>query len=89
MPDAVKAADDAFAQMVAFLNVAPPRFTEGDRESLKRDAELLARMTAQLDAGQRGSGVSFEAAPFVFVRCAVYVAKLAASGAIDRLEVDQ
>lgn len=87
MSKGTKAHDDAFAQMMAFLGLGGQAFTASDRECMVRDVETIARLTAQMDGGQKG-GVSFEAIPFVFTRCAVYCTKLVLSGAVDRLEVD-
>lgn len=82
-------AGDAFRQMMEFLHIGKPKFTEATRESMKKDAELIARMTYQKDAGQRGKGVPFDLVPHVTARCLVYCVHLVTSGKIDEIEVDE
>ena len=87
--DATKAATDSFATMCAFLHLErEQRFTESDRQAIKRDLARLAQAVGQMDAGQRGSGVNFDELPFLFTRIAAACMHMEMSGALDRLEVD-
>lgn len=87
--DAEEVAGDAFRQMMAFMRITTPKFTEATRESMRRDAELIARMSCQMDAGQKGRGVPFDLVPHVSSRCMVYCVHLVASGKLDEIEVDE
>ena len=87
--DGWEVAIDAYRQMVAFLNLTPAgmRFRESDRRSLKRDLKRLARCVGQMDAGQRGQGVSFDEVPHIMARIAVVAMLMELSGALDGMEV--
>ena len=81
---------DAYEQMITFLKMEPEHalFTEGDRVSIERDLQRLAQAIGQMDAGQKGNGVSFDEVPHVMARIAVGCMRMKLSGALDRLEVD-
>lgn len=87
--DATMAATDSFAAMCAFLQLdREQRFTESDRQAIKRDLARLAQAVGQKDAGQRGTGVPFDEVPFLFARIAAACMHMEMSGALDRLGVD-
>lgn len=85
-----RVAIDAYKTMVDFLHLMPDgeQFTQADRESIERDLQRLAECVGQMDAGQRGRGVSFDEIPHVMSRIAVGCMRMKLSGALDRLEVD-
>ena len=87
--DQMAVAEDSFATMCAFLHLDKhQRFTESDRESIKRDLARLAQCVGQMDAGERGKGVPFDEIPHLFARIAASCIHMEMSGALDRLEVD-
>lgn len=85
-----RVAIDAYQTMVDFLKLSPDgmRFTESDRQSIKRDLKTISACVGQMDAGQRGRGVSFDEIPHAMSRIAVVAMIMELSGALDRLEVD-
>lgn len=85
-----RVAIDAYRAMVDFLHLTPDgqTFTESDRESIRRDLRRLSECVGQMDAGQRGRGVSFDEVPHIMARIAVAAMRMELSGALDRLEVD-
>lgn len=88
-PDHYSASVDAFAAMCAFLHLdTHQQFTESGRQAIKRDLARLAECVGQMDAGQRGKGVSFDEVPHLFARIAAACMHMEMSGALDRLEVD-
>lgn len=84
-----RVAIDAYGQMVAFLKMEPEHalFTEADRESIECDLQRLAQAIGQMDAGQKGGGVSFDEVPHIMARISVACMRMKLSGALDRLEV--
>lgn len=87
--DPAAVATDSFAAMCAFLQLdRHQRFTESDRQAIKRDLRRLAQAVGQKDAGQRGKGVPFDEVPFLFSRIAAACMHMEMSGALDRLDVD-
>ena len=86
----VEAAGDSLRAMCAFLHMDQnQKFTEADRESVRHDVGRLAQCVDQMDAGQRGRGVSFDEIPHIMVRLSVACMHMVMSGALDRLEVDE
>lgn len=85
-----RVAIDAYQTMVGLLGLTPEgsRFTEADREALRGDLRRLAQCVGQMDAGQRGRGVSFDEVPHIMCRISVAAMRMELSGALDRLEVD-
>lgn len=85
-----RVAIDAYEQMVKFLKMEPEHvlFTESDREAIERELQRLAQAIGQMDAGQKGKGVSFDEIPHIMARIAVGCMRMKLSGALDRLEVD-
>lgn len=85
-----RVAIDAYEQMVLFLELTPynMKFTQHDRESIEHDLERLAQAIGQMDAGQKGKGVSFDEIPHIMARIAAACMHMKLSGALDRLEVD-
>lgn len=89
MVTADRAARDSLRQQIAFLGMGErPRFTEDARMAIYECAEELGALTRQMDAGQRGSGISFDEAPHVMVRMCVAACILATSGKLEELEVE-
>ena len=87
---ASEVAVDSFRAMMAFLRMEErPRFTEDGRESLRDRCATLAAATGQMDAGQRGKGISFDELPFCFINIAVAACILVMSGKLDELEVEE
>jgi hypothetical protein len=87
--DQMAVAEDSFATMCAFLHLDKhQRFTESDRKAIKHDLKRLAQCVGQMDAGQRGKGVSFNEVPHVMGRLAVACMRLKLSGKLDEMEVD-
>lgn len=81
---------DSFRAMMAFLHMEDrPKFTDDVRESLRERCATLATATGQMDAGQRGRGVSFDELPFCFAGIAVAACILVMSGKLDELEVEE
>lgn len=81
---------DAFDAMVGFLKLDPhPTFTASDRDAMERDLETLAAVVGQMDAGQRGRGVSFDEVPHAMVRVCVGAMRIKLSGKLDETEVDE
>ena len=85
-----RVAIDAYKQMVLFLELTPynMKFTQHDRESIEHDLERLAQAIGQMDAGQKGKGVSFDEIPHIMARIAAACMHMKLSGALDRVEVD-
>lgn len=85
-----RVAIDAYKQMIAFLKMEPEHalFTESDREAIERELQRLAQAVSQMDAGQKGDGVSFDEVPHIMARISVTCMRMKLSGALDRLEVD-
>ena len=85
----VDAANDSIAVMCTFLNLDPEKqkFTKADRDAVKRDVERLSQCVCQMDAGQRGNGVSFYEVPFITTRLAVACTRMVLSGVLDAMEV--
>lgn len=85
-----RVAIDAYRTMVDFLHLTPEgqTFTKSDRESIRRDLKRLSECVGQMDAGQRGKGVSFDEVPHIMARISVAAMRMELSGALDRLEVD-
>lgn len=85
-----RVAIDAYEQMVKFLKLTPngTTFTESDKKSIERDLERLAQAVGQMDAGQKGEGVSFDEVPHIMARIAAACMRMKLSGALDGLEVD-
>ena len=85
-----RVAIDAYEQMVLFLKLTPggTTFTESDKKSIDRDLERLAHAVGQMDAGQKGDGVSFDEVPHIMARIAAACMRMKLSGALDGLEVD-
>lgn len=86
---AVDAANDSITVMCTFLNLDPEKqkFTKADRDAVKRDVERLSQCVCQMDAGQRGKGVSFDEVPFITTRLAVACTRMVLSGVLDAMEV--
>lgn len=85
-----RVAIDAYQQMVDFLHMTPEgtTFNASDKQSMERDLERLAQCVGQMDAGQRGKGVSFDEVPHIMSRLAVSCMRLKLSGKLDEMEVD-
>ena len=85
-----RVAIDAYQQMCGFLKLSPDgmRFTESSRESIKANLRRLAECIGQMDAGQRGKGVSFDEVPHVMARICAGCMLMELSGALDRMAVD-
>ena len=85
-----RVAIDAYRTMVDFLNLTPEgaTFNASDKASMERDLERLAACVGQMDAGQRGKGVSFAEVPHILSRLAVACMRLKLSGKLDEMEVD-
>jgi len=85
-----RVAIDAYEQMVKFLKLTPngTTFTGSDKKSIDRDLEQLAQAIGQMDAGQKGNGVSFDEVPHIMARIAAACMRMKLSGALDELEVD-
>lgn len=86
-----RVAIDAYQQMVDFLNLTPggTTFNASDRAGMERDLERLAQCVGQMDAGQRGCGVSFDEVPHIMSRLAVACTRLKLSGKLDEMELDE
>jgi len=86
-----RVAIDAYRQMVDFLKLTPDgtTFNASDKASMERDLERLAQCVGQMDAGQRGKGVSFDEVPHIMSRLAVACMRLKLSGKLDELELDE
>ena len=86
-----RVAIDAYRQMVDFLKLTPEgtTFNASDKASMERDLERLAQCVGQMDAGQRGKGVSFDEVPHIMSRLAVACMRLKLSGKLDELELDE
>lgn len=85
-----RVAIDAYETMIAFLGMTPEgtTFNASDKQSMERDLERLAQCVGQMDAGQRGKGVSFDEVPHIMGRLAVACMRLKLSGKLDEMEVD-
>lgn len=85
-----RVAIDAYQTMVDFLHLTPDgmRFTEADRQSIKRDLDTITRCVAQMDSGKRGRGVNFDEIPHTMARIAAAVTVMELSGKLDEIEVD-
>ena len=85
-----RVAIDAYRTMVDFLKLTPEgmTFNQSDKESMERDLERLSQCVGQMDAGQRGKGVSFDEVPHIMSRLAVACMRLKLSGKLDEMEVD-
>lgn len=85
-----RVAIDAYKQMCGFLKLSPDgmRFTESSRESIRANLRRLAECIGQMDAGQRGKGVSFDDVPHVMARICAGCMLMELSGALDSLAVD-
>ena len=81
---------DAYHTMVDFLKLTPENttFNASDKAAMERDLERLAQCVGQMDAGQRGRGVSFDEVPHIMSRLAVACMRLKLSGKLDEMEVD-
>lgn len=90
VPNQWRVAIDAYETMIAFLGMTPEgtTFNQSDKESMERDLERLAQCVGQMDAGQRGKGVSFDEVPHIMSRLAVACMRLKLSGKLDEMEVD-
>ena len=88
--DQWRVAIDAYRTMVEFLHLTPDgaTFNASDKASMERDLERLAQCVGQMDAGQRGRGVSFDEVPHIMGRLAVACMRLKLSGKLDEMEVD-
>lgn len=86
-----RVAIDAYQTMVSFLHLTPEHttFNASDKAGMERDLERLAQCVGQMDAGQRGRGVSFDEVPHVMSRLAVACMRLKLSGKLDELELDK
>ena len=86
-----RVAIDAYRTMADFLNLTPEgmTFNASDKESMERDLERLAQCVGQMDAGQRGKGVSFDEVPHIMSRLAVACMLLKLSGKLDEMELDE
>lgn len=86
-----RVAIDAYRTMVDFLKLTPDgtTFNASDKASMERDLERLAQCVGQMDAGQRGKGVSFDEVPHILSRLAVACMRLKLSGKLDELELDE
>lgn len=86
-----RVAIDAYRTMVDFLHLTPEgtTFNASDKASMERDLERLAQCVGQMDAGQRGKGVSFSEIPHILNRLAVACMRLKLSGKLDELELDE
>lgn len=74
---------DSFDMMMTFLNMeGPTEFTDADKEAMIRDLEILAAGIGQMDAGQRGRGVSFDEIPHAMVRVCVGAMRMYLSGTL-------
>lgn len=79
---------DSLLQQMAFLGMEEcPRFTEDTRMAMYECAEQLGRVTRQMDAGQRGKGITFDDAMHIMVRLCVAACILAWSGHLEDVEV--
>lgn len=84
------AARDSLRQQIAFLGMGErPKFTEDVRMTIYECAEELGALTRQMDAGQRGSGISFNEIPHVMVRMCVAGCILAMGGKLEELETEE
>ena len=90
MVTADRAARDSLRQQIAFLGMGErPRFTEDVRMTIYECAEELGALTRQMDAGQRGKGITFDEVPHVMVRMCVAGCILAMSGKLEELETEE
>lgn len=78
-PVADRAARDSLRQQIAFLGMG----------AIYECAEELGALTRQMDAGQRGKGITFDEVPHVMVRMCVAGCILAMSGKLEELETEE
>ena len=85
-----RVAIDAYRAMTDFLGLTPQgmSFTEASRQSIRDNLAVLSRAVGQMDAGQKGTGVSFDEIPHVMARICAGCMLMELSGALDRLETD-
>lgn len=81
---------ESFDVMARFLGMQQQcTFTESDRQAMIRSLDRLAMVVGQMDAGQRGRGVSFDQVPHEMVRVCVGAMRMAMSGKLNAMEVDE
>lgn len=89
-PYNMQAVRDSLRQQIAFLQMERcPAFTEDARIAMYECAEQLGRATRQMDAGQKGKGMTFDDAMHVMVRMCVAACILAWSGKLEEVMVDE
>lgn len=84
---AMESAYDSLRQQVAFLGMqSRPRFTDATKAAMYECAAQLGEVTRQMDAGQKGRGITFDEAMHIMVRMCVAGCVLVMSGLLDGVE---